>query len=238
MYNVFRFSLSTSTLNAEWLIGGIMLATQLEYGKFQTSIFKLAQELGNGGADIISRLDTDQEFRKRVAKHMQMGAPSPVYVTTDEHKSKFVAAIEKLERAKNLTPEQVGDLIAEEKRAANDDYRRRGLPLVQPGQSLLGKHGYMEREIENSRRDYIEATRGWCTFACSFLGGGDGYKIKTQAAHVLGTTVEFLERISERFESPVKIELDPQQSLGDIPENIQTIGQLLLWLSSQTRKGY
>ena len=53
-----------------------MKATQLEHGFFQAAIFKLTQELGEQGGEIITRVNNDDTFRKRVAKYMVIGAPS------------------------------------------------------------------------------------------------------------------------------------------------------------------
>lgn len=53
-----------------------MKATQLEQGKFQSSVFKLCQELGESGADVLVRIDGDEKFRARIAEYMLAGAPS------------------------------------------------------------------------------------------------------------------------------------------------------------------
>lgn len=52
-----------------------MKATQLEHGKFQASIFKLGQELGDSGADVLTRIDEDPAYRSKVASYMLRGAP-------------------------------------------------------------------------------------------------------------------------------------------------------------------
>lgn len=54
-----------------------MKATQLEHGKFQSSIFKLGKELGESGAEILTRIDEDDAFRHKVANYMLLGAPDP-----------------------------------------------------------------------------------------------------------------------------------------------------------------
>lgn len=51
-----------------------MKATKLEHGKFQASIFKLGQALGEAGAEIITRIDEDEVYRKKVADYMIRGA--------------------------------------------------------------------------------------------------------------------------------------------------------------------
>ncbi|MFA7252758.1 MAG: hypothetical protein WC027_02780 [Candidatus Paceibacterota bacterium] len=51
-----------------------MKATQLEYGKFQASIFKLGRELGDSGAEVLTRIDEDDKFRSKVASYMLRGA--------------------------------------------------------------------------------------------------------------------------------------------------------------------
>jgi hypothetical protein len=176
-----------------------MKATDLPYGKFQTAVFKLAQELGNDGSEAISRLDTDEHFRKRVATHMLAGAPSQVYVTMDAHKNAFRKAVEKLEETKGLTPYQVAEAV----------HARSGEP---------------PHNIKFFWNRY-RSGREWGHFS------HDEYGI----AEVLGTTVEYLKSIGERFEEPVKVELDPRADvkalLAEVPEGIENVGQFLLWLS-------
>lgn len=58
-----------------------MKATQLEYGKLQSSIFKLGKELGEAGAEVLTRIDEDEAFRTKVAGYMLRGAPEEVVPT-------------------------------------------------------------------------------------------------------------------------------------------------------------
>jgi|GEM_PF-4803781 len=55
-----------------------MKSTQLEHGKFQSSIFKLGKELGESGAEVFTRIDEDDSFRSKVADYMLRGAPEQV----------------------------------------------------------------------------------------------------------------------------------------------------------------
>ncbi len=52
-----------------------MKATQLEQGLFQSSVFKLTQELGDRGGEIVTRMNNDETYLKRIASYMIAGAP-------------------------------------------------------------------------------------------------------------------------------------------------------------------
>lgn len=55
-----------------------MKATQVEQGLYNTSTFKLFNELGERGGEIITRINSDEPFRKRIAAYMLNGAPEMV----------------------------------------------------------------------------------------------------------------------------------------------------------------
>lgn len=55
-----------------------MKATDLTQGKFQSAVFNLSQALGDEGAGVFTRIDSDPLFRHRVAEYMIAGAPEMV----------------------------------------------------------------------------------------------------------------------------------------------------------------
>jgi hypothetical protein len=52
--------------------------TDLPQGKFQSAVFQLSQALGDEGAGVFIRIDSDPLFRHRVAEYMIAGAPEMV----------------------------------------------------------------------------------------------------------------------------------------------------------------
>jgi hypothetical protein len=190
-----------------------MKATELPYGKFQTAVFKLAQEMDAQGAEAVSRLDTDEGYRKRVAHYMLAGAPAQILITADERKSAFIEEIEALEQKKGLSPRE----------AAIAYYKE------QDTWSGIDWEKAPEHHLQRVTRNYLFETRTTTRInSCHAL------------AKVLGTSIKRLERLNQKFESPVQLELDPRIALKDflpqIPGDIKNLGHLLIWLSNGGKK--
>jgi hypothetical protein len=191
-----------------------MKATELQYGKFQTAVFRLAQELGDNGGEAISRLDTDEIYRKQVAKFMLAGAPAQIIVTADERKHTFTQEIEILEKARGLVPAEVARLYYKETgRWPEVDWEN-----ARPG------------FLKQMARNYWFDTRITCEIDnCHAL------------AKVLNTTPDRLQRLNQQFTKPIQVELDPRLPLkdfiGKIPADVTTLGRLLVWLSKSGEEG-
>lgn len=179
-----------------------MKATELPYGKFQTAIFKLAQELGENGAEAVSRLDTDPSYRARVAKYLATGAPSQVLVTSDEHKAALLEGIEKLEKARGLTPALIGGML-QKIREQKKDFR-----------------------AQNAFQDYWDWSRkGW-----DYRGGDLDFIAKilgTTKNHLKRISQRFEQEVKLEFDPRLEI----KAILSKVPDNVNSLGQFFLWLS-------
>lgn len=79
-------------------------ATDLPQGKFQSAVFNLSQALGDEGAGVFTRIDSDPLFRHRVAEYMIAGAPEmvPTFQGLD-----FEGAVAIMGRDKVIGPKEI-----------------------------------------------------------------------------------------------------------------------------------